>query len=145
MEAKALLARTVRKRSRAHILDRSGSPQGEVAIYTLCDPRDVAAVRYVGQSASPRRRFMQHVTEARLWEPAEFPWWIKRESLRPLYTWIRELYAEESRLPLMSVVAWTSTGNARAEERTHILRCLVSEAALLNCEARDFREQLLLL
>lgn len=145
MPERKRMAASIRSRSAMHIIDRSGSAAGAAAIYTLCDPRDADLVRYVGQTASPRRRFLQHVAEARLWQPAEVPWWIKREALRPLYGWIRALYQDECRLPLMSVVAWTDARGARQAEREHICEHLCRRLPLLNCEAEHFRYQLRLL
>ncbi|HTL90775.1 MAG TPA: hypothetical protein VL176_00435, partial [Steroidobacteraceae bacterium] len=82
----------LRRRLRLHLYDESGMTPDGIAIYSLADPRHVRASRYVGQTAYPRCRLMQHVRTARLWLPDETPWWVKRPQLRPLYSWIRELY-----------------------------------------------------
>lgn len=132
---KELVSQSIRTRSAAHILDLSGVTPGEAAIYTLADPRDLQYVRYVGQTCNPRRRFLQHVNAARLWLPDELPWWIKSPKLRPLYDWIRELYRDEQRMPVMAVIAWTEARNARAEERNRICEYLGQQLPLLNLEA----------
>ncbi|MEO6368420.1 MAG: hypothetical protein ABIP38_10565 [Steroidobacteraceae bacterium] len=123
---KAEIARLARVRCAAHIVDHSPASESESqsesdsAIYTLSDPRDLQLVRYVGQTRAPRTRYLQHVSAARLWMPDELPWWIKSPRTRPLYHWIRDLYRDESRLPVMVVVAWTTAGHALTEERNHI-------------------------
>src|SRR4051812_37777674 len=88
----AELSRYVRRHIGSHLCDDSAMPANGIAIYSLSDPRDVRHIRYVGQTSSPRRRFLQHVNTARLWLPDEVPWWVASPKLRPLYTWLRELY-----------------------------------------------------
>jgi hypothetical protein len=117
----------------------------EAAIYTLSDPRDLRLVRYVGQTRSPRRRFMQHVNTARLWLPEQRPWWVKSPKMRPLYEWIRELYLDERRLPVMTVLAWTEARHARLEERNRICEYLGHQLPLLNRESETIGNQALLL
>jgi hypothetical protein len=118
----AQLRRRYQFHTREQLYDESGSEPMGWAIYTLSDPRDLREVRYVGQTTSPRRRFLQHLNHAQLWLPDELPWWIKAPRLRPLYTWIRELYAEGSRLPVMVVSAWQATITQALEtERAQIL------------------------
>jgi hypothetical protein len=134
---KIRIARLIRAGRGTHIVDESGSEPAEVAIYTLSDPRDVRQVRYVGQTRDPRKRFSQHMNTARLWLPDERPWWIPRPQLRPLYEWIRGLYADECRMPMMFVVAWTEARLARAAERTHICEHLARQLPLLNHEAQS--------
>jgi hypothetical protein len=134
----------LRRRFRAHaesqLYDESGVPTEGLAIYTLSDPRDIRAVRYVGQTSAPRRRFLQHLNHAQLWLPDELPWWIKRPKLRPLYTWIRELYRDERRLPVMVVTAWTTcVAEARATERVRIFEYLAQRRPLLNVETEILR------
>ncbi|HEX2585337.1 MAG TPA: GIY-YIG nuclease family protein [Steroidobacteraceae bacterium] len=126
------LTRRIRANFNSLLLDCSDAEPAEVAIYTLADPRDIRQVRYVGQSTRPDRRYLQHISQARLWEPAETPWWIKKPQLRPLYQWIRELYAEEQRLPVMMIIAWTQQDNALHEERRHITEYLNAKLLLLN-------------
>ena len=92
-------------------------------------------MRYVGQTRAPRSRYLQHVGAAKLWLPDELPWWIKSPRQRPLYHWIRDLYRDESRLPVMVVVGWTQARHALAEEREHIENCLRQGLPLLNREA----------
>ena len=88
------------------------------------------------------RRFLQHLNTARLWFPDERPWWVKSPKLRPLYTWIRDLYADESRLPTMIICAWAETGAAaRLQERMHIIHCLANRLPLLNVESERFAQQ----
>jgi len=142
---KELIARNVRIRSASHIVDLSGATPDEAAIYALADPRDIEGVRYVGQTCNPRRRFLQHLHTARLWLPDELPWWIKSPKLRPLYDWIRALYRDEQRMPVMVVMAWTTAGNARAEERRRICECLGRRLPLLNWESEMLSKQLLLI
>jgi hypothetical protein len=133
--SQAAVARRIRAGRTHNVLDRSLGPLGEVAIYTLSDPRDVQQVRYVGQTRAPPSRFTQHMRAARLWLPDDLPWWIRRDEMRPLYSWIRQLYREESRLPVMLVVAWTEAHNARLMERTQIDAYLAAQLPLLNFEA----------
>jgi hypothetical protein len=116
------------------------------AIYTLSDPRDLREVRYVGQTAAPRRRFLQHLNHAQLWLPDERPWWIKQPKLRPLYAWIRDLYADGDRLPVMVVTEWlASLAEARTAERAQIYQCLAGRRSLLNVESELLGEQMSLL
>ncbi len=133
---KTRVAQTIRRALGAHIVDDSGTAPAEVAIYTLSDPRDVRQVRYVGQTRDPRKRFSQHINTARLWLPDELPWWVARPRLRPLYQWIRALYRDEGRLPMMFLVAWTDARQARTAERIHIFEHLGRQLPLLNQEAQ---------
>jgi hypothetical protein len=77
---------------------------------------------------------LQHVSTARLWLPDERPWWVKSPKLRPLYDWIRALYRDEERLPVMVVLAWTDLANARQAERDRIYECMQHRLPILNCE-----------
>ena len=138
---KAQIARNIRDRCDAHIVDHSGVLVGEVAIYTLSDPRDIRLVRYVGQTQSPRKRYLQHVGAAKLCLPDDLPWWIKQPKKRPLYEWIRNLYRDERRLPVMAVVAWTDPQHALSEERRHILELLGHQLPLLNRESEFSAKQ----
>ena len=136
----------LRRRYRAHtrdqLYDDSGSEPPGWAIYTLSDPRDLREVRYVGQTTAPRRRFLQHLNHAQLSLPDELPWWIKQPKLRPLYTWIRDLYSEGNRLPVMVVRAWvTSSAEARTAERARIYDHLSRGSQLLNVEIEILRSQ----
>jgi hypothetical protein len=125
----------LRRHVRAELYDDSGDSAHGIAIYTLSDPRSIRDVRYVGQTRSPARRFAQHLNTARLWIPNEVPWWVKSPKLRPLYTWIRELYADDRRMPVMVVTAWTgSIGQARVLERARIMACLECRLEILNVE-----------
>lgn len=142
---KESIARSIRARSASHIVDLSGVIPGEAAIYTLTDPRDMQCVRYVGQTCNPRRRYLQHVNTARLWLPDELPWWIKSPKLRPLYDWIRELYRDDYRIPVMAVIAWTEARNARLEERNRICDYLGQDLPLLNWESEMLMKQLQLI
>jgi len=140
-----VIARSIRIRCASHIVDISGVAPDEAAIYTLSDPRDLLSVRYVGQTRDPRRRFLQHMGAARLWLPDDLPWWIKSPKLRPLYDWIRELYRDDLRMPVLSVIAWTNGGNARIEERNRISELLARDLPLLNWEAEMLKKQLRLI
>jgi hypothetical protein len=143
--SKAQWMRHVRSRLDLLLCDESGTVPAEVAIYTLSDPRDLRAVRYVGQTRSPRRRFLQHVNTARLWMPDadDSAWWVKLPKQRPLYRWIRELHRDEHRLPAMVVTQWVDTvALARSAERNHIAHCLGLDLALLNFEAELAGRQL---
>ena len=124
--------------------DSGATPQG-VAIYSLSDPRDIRQIRYIGQTTVPRRRHLQHVNAARLWLPDELPWWIKSPQLRPLYSWIRQLYREDGRLPVMIVSVWVDLPQARLVERTRIYECLQQELPLLNVESELRGPQMTLL
>jgi hypothetical protein len=139
MPTNLLSATQLRRRFREHVAaqlyDESGTPPEGLAIYALCDPRDLRHVRYVGQTSSPRRRFLQHLNHAQLWLPDDRPWWVKQPKLRPLYTWMRDLYRDDCRLPVMLVSAWTTTiAEARAAERARIFECLSQRLPLLNVE-----------
>lgn len=139
---KATIGMRVRHHIRAELYDDSGDSARGIAIYTLSDPRSIRDVRYVGQTQSPPRRFAQHLNTARLWLPDEVPWWVKSPKLRPLYTWIRELYADNRRMPVMVVSAWVaSVGEARVLERARITKCLQSRLELLNVEREILGQQ----
>jgi hypothetical protein len=142
----AQLRRRFRAHAEAQLYDESGVPPEGFAIYTLADPRDIRGVRYVGQTSSPRRRFLQHLNHAQLWLSDELPWWVKQPTLRPLYTWIRELYRDERRLPVMVVTAWaTSIAEARVTERARIFEYLGHRRPLLNVETEILRGKTFLL
>ena len=129
------LALFVRRHTRTNLYDESGVSAGGVALYGLSDPRDIRAVRYIGQTRAPARRFLQHINIARLWLPDDLPWWVKSPQLRPLYSWIRELYAEDRRLPVMLISAWApSAKEARLAERSLIIECLRTGHDLYNVE-----------
>jgi hypothetical protein len=140
-ELKIQLVRLIRSRCASHIVDLSGTEPDDAAIYTLSDPREIRVVRYVGQTGSPRRRLLQHLAAAKLWLPDELPWWIKRPELRFLYRWIRELYLDECRLPVMIVTAWAQASDALAQERSLICEHLRLQSPLLNRESETFRRQ----
>jgi len=132
----------LRRRLRLHLYDESGMTQEGIAIYSLADPRNVRASRYVGQTAHPDGRLMQHVRTARLWLPDETPWWVKRPQLRPLYSWIRELYSQDGRLPVMLVHAWVQPEHSHRAERERIRAALEQRLPLLNvalCQSRCAR------
>lgn len=140
---KSRLAGYVRRHVAAELYDESGAPAEGTAIYSLSDPRDIRCIRYVGQTAHPRRRFSQHLNAARLWLPDERPWWIKSPTLRPLYEWIRELYRDELRLPTMVISAWAeTTAAARLAERARIYECLANHLPLLNVETEVLGPQM---
>ncbi len=136
----AQLRRRIRAHAKAQLYDESCVPNEGIAIYTLSDPRDIRDARYVGQTSAPRRRFLQHLNQAQLWLPDALPWWVKQRKLRPLYTWVRELYRDEYRLPVMVVTAWAATvAEARATERARIFEYLARRQALLNVETEILR------
>jgi hypothetical protein len=130
------LGRYVRARLAGQLYDDTAGPPLGIAIYSLSDPRDIGAVRYIGQTDAPRRRLLQHLSTARLWLPDETPWWIRTPKLRPLYRWIREIYREEGCLPVMVVRAWVERAQAREAERAQIQAFLEQQAALLNHQAQ---------
>jgi hypothetical protein len=134
---RAQLARHIRNHVATQLYDDSDSEiRGGTAIYSLSDPREIACVRYIGQTRSPRRRFLQHLAAARLWLPDERPWWVKSPKLLPLYTWIRELHRDDFRLPVMVISSWAATNPAaRAAERLRIYECLARRLPLVNIEA----------
>jgi hypothetical protein len=146
LATRSVLARYFRKHVDAQLYDDSGSaPQGS-AIYFLSDPRDIRQIRYVGQTSAPRRRFLQHLNTAMLWLPDEKPWWLKSPKLRPLSDWIRQLYQDEQRLPVMVVTAWVPTAaQARIAERARIYECLQLRLQLLNVEMKILGRQMPLL
>jgi hypothetical protein len=139
------LASYVRGHTRMNLYDESGVSADRVAIYYLSDPRDIRDVRYIGQTRAPRSRFLQHVNAARLWLPEALPWWIKSPKLRPLYRWIRALYSDEGRLPVMVITAWTtSLKEARCAEHARIVDCLKEGRDLCNVEKEAFGSRLFL-
>ena len=142
--SQAQLMRLVRQRLGTQLYDDSAASPAGVAIYSLSDPRDLRAVRYVGQTAAPRRRLLQHLRCARLWLPDELPWWVASPRLRPLYHWIREMYRDGGRLPVMVIGAWVEAAQARLAERSEIQRCLERQLPLLNYELELGRQRLLL-
>lgn len=146
MLTKSQLGRYIRKHVGTELYDEwTGSCRG-TAIYTLSDPRDLQVVRYVGQTAAPRKRFLQHLNTARLWLPDELPWWVGSPRLRPLYEWIRDLYRDERRLPTMVIRQWLeSSKGVRAAERARICEYLAQRVPLLNFEAEILGRQLSLL
>jgi hypothetical protein len=129
-------SRHFRRHVNSQLYDESGRDSRDgIAIYSLSDPRDIREVRYVGQTGHPRRRFLQHLNTARLWLPQELPWWVRSPKLRPLYQWIRDLYRDQQRLPVMIVSEWTATvSDARTAERRRIFECLTQHFELLNVE-----------
>jgi hypothetical protein len=142
----AELARFIRRRLPAQLYHESDAVRAGFAIYCLADPRDLRAVRYVGQTRAPQRRYLQHLNTARLWQPDETPWWIQQPRLRPLYDWIRALHREDYRLPVMVISSWVkSPVEARRAERARIFECLQERHALLNVETEILGRQLTLL
>jgi hypothetical protein len=137
------------RRFRAHVAeqlyDTSGVAARGTAIYSLADPRDILDVRYVGQTTAPSRRLLQHLNTARLWLPDETPWWVKSPRLRPLSSWIRELYRDELRLPVMVITEWVESRSARTAERARIVECLGQRLQLLNVEQELLGRQMVLL
>ncbi len=130
------LTRYVRTRLASHLFDESGVEPLGTAIYGLSDPRDIRDLRYVGQTRSPRSRYLQHLSTARLWMPDETPWWIREIRLRPLYDWIRMLYQDGQRLPVMVVSAWIEKpADVLSAERARIMECLGGRMNLLNIES----------
>jgi hypothetical protein len=139
-------ARYIRSHVAAQLYDVSALPPQGTAIYTLADPRELRRVRYVGQSRAPKRRFLQHLNTARVWMPADTPWWVKDPRLRPLSEWIRQLYLEEMRLPTMVICDWVeTTAEARLAERARICACLEDQLQLLNVEGERGGSQMQLL
>jgi hypothetical protein len=135
MFTKAELTRRIRQHVERELYDDSGLVPVGTAIYSLTDPRDLRLTRYIGQTSTPRRRFLQHLSTARLWLPEERPWWVKQPRLRPLYEWLRELYGQEQRLPTMVIHSWVdTTHSARLAERAWIVAALAKDLPLLNVE-----------
>jgi hypothetical protein len=128
------LLRAIHSQLAAQLYDASPIRGAGVAIYSLSDPRDIRSTHYVGQTVAPRRRFLQHLRTARLWLPDERPWWVRSPRLRPLYAWIRELYRDGQRLPVMVVSEWVEAAQARAAEQARIQECLNRQLPLLNFE-----------
>jgi hypothetical protein len=140
------LTRHIRRQLSALLCDDSRMAPEGIAVYWLSDPRDVHEIRYVGQTRAPRRRFLQHLSTARLWLPDERPWWVPSPKLRPLYEWIRDLHRDEYRLPVMVVSTWLQTpAQARVAERARILECLEQRLPLLNFESEVLGRQIPLL
>ena len=83
------------------------------------------------------------MNHAQLWLPDELPWWVKAPKLRPLYTWIRALYVDGHRLPVMIVNTWHATMvQARDAERARIFYCLAEGFSLLNVESEILKQQI---
>lgn len=134
--SKVWISRHIRAHVQSQLYDESSAPAEGTAIYTLSDPREIRAARYVGQTTAPRRRLLQHLNTARLWMPDEIPWWVRSPDLRPLYVWIRDLYSDGERLPTMVVHEWCATqARARVAERALICECLRQQLPLFNSEA----------
>jgi hypothetical protein len=135
MLAQTELARRIRRHVERDLFDDSGVLPAGTAVYSLADPRELRVPRYIGQTASPQRRFLQHLCTARLWLPDERPWWVAQPKLRPLYEWIRELHRDGDRLPTMVIHHWVGTTQAaRLLERARIHECLANQLPLLNVE-----------
>jgi hypothetical protein len=130
--AAVVLQRALRCRLHRYLFDESGVTPAGTALYSLADPREARVSRYIGQTAQPGRRLMQHLRTARLWLPDETPWWVNTPRLRPLYRWIRELHSQEGRLPVMVIHAWVGAEHAQLAERDHIRVCLERQLPLLN-------------
>jgi hypothetical protein len=142
----AELNRRLRARVAQLLFDDSGMQARGTAIYALADPRDALEPRYIGQTRAPRRRLLQHIAQARLWLPGERPWWIREPRLRPLYEWLRALYQDGDRLPVMIVREWVDEdADARAIERARIHEALARQLPLLNYEREVLGRQLSLL
>ena len=122
----------LRWRLRVHLYDESAMEPLGIAIYSLADPRDVRASRYVGQTARPRGRLLQHLRTARLALTDETHWWVRAPQFRPLYGWIRDLHVQEGRLPVMLVHAWVQPEHAHEAERARIRAALEQGLPLLN-------------
>jgi hypothetical protein len=129
------LARRISKHVERELYDDSRLAPAGFAIYSLADPRDLRLTRYVGQTSTPRRRFLQHLRAARLWVADEIPWWVYQPRLRPLYAWIRDLHQDGQRLPTMVIHSWVETTRAaRLAERALIHQSLANQLPLLNFE-----------
>jgi hypothetical protein len=127
----------LRRRLPLLLMDDCGDAAGEVAVYTLSDPRDVRDVRYVGQTRSPRSRYRQHVNKASPWLPDHMPWWFKSPKDRPLHEWIRDLHRDGARLPVMIVTGWHADVHAaRDAERALIFQCMEEGLRIFNVEAQ---------
>jgi hypothetical protein len=137
------LARRMGRHVHRELYDDSHLTPAAIAIYSLSDPRELLLSRYIGQTCSPRRRFLQHLRTARLWLIDERPWWVQQPKLRPLYDWIRELHADGERLPTMIIHSWVATPrDARLAERRRIFESLAHQMPLLNVESEILGDQL---
>ncbi len=146
MLTEAQLAHRLREHARRELFDDSRREPVGIAVYSLADPRDLRLTRYVGQTASPPRRFLQHLRTARLGMPDDVPWWVQQPKLRPLYTWVRELHRDGGRLPTMVIHSWIgTTRDARLAERARIYQSLALRLPLLNVEREFVGEQMPLL
>jgi hypothetical protein len=140
LAAAAALVRRLRGALQAQVCDVTAGERAGIALYTLSDPRDVRAVRYVGQTGAPLRRYRQHVRAACLWLSAAGPWWVRAPHLVPLHGWIRALHADGGRLPFMLVHQWVPTlAEALALEQSLIDTHRAAGCLLLNCEALRVR------
>lgn len=138
----------LRQRLASHVVDDAPAPPGGSraeawAIYSLSDPRNLRAYRYVGQTRWPARRLLQHVLSAHAAAPpaslddGDIAWWMTPRERGPLQAWILELHAEGQRLPCMVVHGWEQSAREAIEaERRMIEECLRQGHALFNAEAR---------
>ena len=146
MLTEAELARRLRGHVKRELYDDSRVQATGTAIYSLADPRDLRLTRYLGQTGSPPRRFLQHLRTARLCVPDESPWWVVQPKLRPLYELLRELHRAEGRLPTMVIHSWVETPQAaRLAERARIYESLAKRLPLLNVESEFLGGQMPLL
>jgi hypothetical protein len=146
MSTQTELTRRIGRHVDRELFDDSRLAPIGTAIYSLADPRELRLIRYVGQTAAPRRRFLQHLRTARLWLPDELPWWVLQPKLRPLYEWIRALHRDGERLPTMVIHSWVATQQAaRLAERTWIHESLAKQLPLLNVEREILGRQMALI
>lgn len=97
--AAAALRCELHRRLHLHLFDESGATPAGTAIYSLADPREARVIRYIGQTAQPPRRLMQHLRTARLWLPDEIRICLERQ------------------LPLLNVVICQMVGHDTATTR----------------------------
>jgi hypothetical protein len=118
----------VRRQIDSHLVDWSGKRAGTFAVYGLTDAPDSDPIDYIDITVNPQRRLLQHWMAARLWQSQRSADRITSSTLRPLCHWIRDLYEQQQRLPVMVIYEWLpnlaaaeAAALAHRNTSTHIL------------------------
>lgn len=113
----------------AHILDLSPKRSGAFAVYGLAEDGNRERVQYLDFTVNPQRRLLQHWMSPRLWLSRRAADRITSSTLQPLCHWIRALYEQKQRLPVMAIYEWLpslsqaeAAAFAHRNSTTHLLR-----------------------